>query len=319
MAAAAVEILCMGLEEILRQCHSLHLGLIQILCWSLFMVFMASLYFISKPRPIYLVDYTCYKPPESCRVPLSTILKLARLIPFLDPQCREFQVRVLERSGLGEMTCVPRGVHCIPPDQSMANARAEAELVIFSAIDALFKRKGIQPKDIDILIVNSGLFSPSPSLSAMVINKYKMRSNIKSFNLSGMGCSASLISVNLARDLLQIFKTLMVFILVHANAYAVVVSTEIVTLNWYTGNKRSMLVPNCLFRMGGAALLLWNCSSDSRLAAQSTVWCMLCAPTVVLMIEPTAVSSRRRTPKEWSAYLSPKISWLLQVKPSNRI
>ncbi|ERM96056.1 hypothetical protein AMTR_s00129p00100770 [Amborella trichopoda] len=202
MAAAAVELLPMGLEEILRQCHSLHLGLIQILCWSLFIVFMASLYFISKPRPIYLVDYTCYKPPESCRVPLSTILKHARLIPFLDPQCLEFQVRVLERSGLGETTCVPRGLHCIP-DQSMANARAEAELVIFSAMDALFKRTGIQPKDIDILIVNCGLFSPSPSLSAMVINKYKMRSNIKSFNLSGMGCSASLISVNLARDLLQ--------------------------------------------------------------------------------------------------------------------
>ncbi|KAL4178853.1 hypothetical protein AMTRI_Chr13g84250 [Amborella trichopoda] len=270
MAAAAVELLPMGLEEILRQCHSLHLGL-------------------SKycPRPIYLVDYTCYKPPESCRVPLSTILKHARLIPFLDPQCLEFQVRVLERSGLGETTCVPRGLHCIP-DQSMANARAEAELVIFSAMDALFKRTGIQPKDIDILIVNCGLFSPSPSLSAMVINKYKMRSNIKSFNLSGMGCSASLISVNLARDLLQ----------VQANAYAVVVSTEILTPNWYTGNQRSMLIPNCLFRMGGSP----SCSRTAApiAAVQSTVWCMLCAPTVVLMIAPTAVFLRGRTPKEKS-------------------
>ncbi|KAK4490581.1 hypothetical protein RD792_001265 [Penstemon davidsonii] len=85
----------------------------------------------------------------------------------------------------------------------MEAARGEAETVIFSAIDSLMHKTGITPKDIDILIVNCSLFSPTPSLSAMVVNKYKLRSNIKSFNLSGMGCSAGLISIDLARDLLQ--------------------------------------------------------------------------------------------------------------------
>ncbi|KAJ4954147.1 hypothetical protein NE237_030979 [Protea cynaroides] len=33
---------------------------------------------------------------------------------------------------------------------------------------------------------------------------------------------------------------------------------ENITLNWYFGNDRSMLVSNCLFRMGGAAILLSN-------------------------------------------------------------
>jgi 3-ketoacyl-CoA synthase len=59
-----------------------------------------------------------------------------------------------------------------------------------------------------------------------MINKYKMRSDIKSFNLSGMGCSAGVISIDLAKDLLQ----------VHRNSLALVISTENITQNWYTGN-----------------------------------------------------------------------------------
>lgn len=44
----------------------------------------------------------------------------------------------------------------------------------------------------------------------------------------------------------------------YGNSYAVVVSTENITLNWYFGNNRSMLLSNCIFRMGGAAILLSN-------------------------------------------------------------
>ena len=46
------------------------------------------------------------------------------------------------------------------------------------------------------------------------------------------------------------------------NCYALVVSTENITLGWYVGNDRSMLLTNCLFRVGGAAILLSNRSSD---------------------------------------------------------
>lgn len=93
---------------------------------------------------------------------------------------------------------------------------------MFGALDNLFAGTGVKPKDIGILIVNCSLFNPTPSLSSMIINKYKLRGNIKSFNLGGMGCSAGMISIGLARDLLQ----------VHRNSYAVVVSTENITQNW---------------------------------------------------------------------------------------
>ena len=56
---------------------------------------------------------------------------------------------------------------------------------------------------VDIVIVNCSLFNPTPSLSAMVVNHFGMRPDIKSYNLSGMGCSAGIISIGLAKELLQ--------------------------------------------------------------------------------------------------------------------
>ncbi|GAU35195.1 hypothetical protein TSUD_31250 [Trifolium subterraneum] len=138
----------------------------------------------------------------------------------------------------------------------MAEARKEAEEVMFGAIDELLEKTGVKAKDIGILVVNCSLFNPTPSLSAMIVNHYKLRGNVQSYNLGGMGCSAGLISIDLAKQLLQ----------VHPNSYALVVSMENITLNWYFGNNRSMLVSNCLFRMGGSAILLSNKPSDSRRA-----------------------------------------------------
>ena len=57
---------------------------------------------------------------------------------------------------------------------------------------------------VDILIVNCSLFNPTPSLSAMIVNHFKMKSSVVSYNLSGMGCSAGVISISLAKELLQV-------------------------------------------------------------------------------------------------------------------
>ncbi|KAH7372858.1 hypothetical protein KP509_17G025200 [Ceratopteris richardii] len=123
---------------------------------------------------------------------------------------------------------------------------------MFGALDSLIEKTGINVKDIGILVVNCSLFNPSPSLAAMIVNRYNLRGNILSYNLGGMGCSAGVISIDLAQRLLR----------VHRNSYAVVVSMENITQNWYFGNDKSMLIPNCLFRVGGVALLLSNKRSD---------------------------------------------------------
>ena len=43
----------------------------------------------------------------------------------------------------------------------------------------------------------------------MIVNHFKMKSSIASYNLSGMGCSAGVISLSLARELLQVYLPLL--------------------------------------------------------------------------------------------------------------
>lgn len=219
---------------------------------SAVLVFLLGVYWAKRPIPVFLVDFACYKPDDERKMSVESFLKMTEENGSFEEETVQFQKRISTRSGLGDETYLPRGITSKPPNLSLKEARAEAESVMFGALDSLFKKTGIKTEDISILIVNCSLFNPTPSLSSMIVNHYKLRPDIKSFNLGGMGCSAGLISVDLAKHLLK----------ANPNSYAVVVSTENITLNWYFGNDRSMLLCNCIFRMGGAAVLLSNKKSD---------------------------------------------------------
>jgi len=84
----------------------------------------------------------------------------------------------------------------------MLHARREAEEIIFPIVDRLLRVKtGVKPEEIDFLVVNCSLFCPTPSLAAMIANRFKMREDIRSYNLGGMGCSASLIGKGHFREI----------------------------------------------------------------------------------------------------------------------
>lgn len=182
----------------------LKFNLVSVVVCSALIVFLATLYFMTRPRKIFLVDFACYKPSPDLICSKELFMERSKEAETFTQENLDFQKRILERSGLGQKTYFPDALLRVPADPSMAEARREAETVMFGAIDDLLAKTGVKAKDIGILVVNCSLFCPTPSLSAMVVNHYKLRGNILSYNLGGMGCSAGLISIDLAKQLLQV-------------------------------------------------------------------------------------------------------------------
>ncbi|KAK4774312.1 hypothetical protein SAY86_009247 [Trapa natans] len=252
LVAAVAHLSTLTLEDVVTLWDNLRFNLVTVVLCSALVVFVTTVYFMTRPRMVYLVDFSCYKPEPERKCTRETFMERSEMAGKFTDESIGFQRKILERSGLGEDTYLPEAILRLPPNPSMAEARKEADAVMIGAIEELLDKTGVKTKDIGILVVNCSLFNPTPSLSAMIVNHYKLRGNILSYNLGGMGCSAGLISIDLAKQLLQ----------VNPDTYALVVSMENITLNWYFGNDRSMLVSNCLFRMGGAAVLLSNRPSD---------------------------------------------------------
>ncbi|MCO5605575.1 hypothetical protein L7F22_059758 [Adiantum nelumboides] len=230
---------------------------IHVFLFSIALVYGVTMYFMSTSYPTYLIDFSCFKATKKEMCSHGNFLRFSSALGVFDKDSMDLQRRICERSGLGDESYLPPAVLNEPPNPCMAEARIEAERVMFGSIDELFQKTGVHPKDVGILIVNCSLFVPTPSLCATIVNHYNMRSNIQSVNLGGMGCSAGVISIDLAKHLLRS----------HRNTTALVMTMENITLNWYWGNDKSKLVSNCIFRMGGAAVLLsnkWSMRSKSK-------------------------------------------------------
>uniref|UniRef100_A0ACD6AJA7 Uncharacterized protein n=1 Tax=Avena sativa TaxID=4498 RepID=A0ACD6AJA7_AVESA len=214
-----------------------------------------TVYLILRPRDVYLVNYACFRPDSNWRMPLASYIEHARLMHFNDKHISQFVARVLERSGFGNETSVPPSFHYMLPLFGLDKTRLEAEQVIFRTIDDLLSKTCISPHAIDMLIVNCSIFNPTPSLADMIVRRYRLRGDIHSIQLSGMGCSAGLIAVGLATSLLQTAPF---------GAHALVVSTELFTGGYYKGSKLAMHMTNILFRTGGAAVLLSTSKAKAR-------------------------------------------------------
>ncbi|GAV77268.1 FAE1_CUT1_RppA domain-containing protein/ACP_syn_III_C domain-containing protein [Cephalotus follicularis] len=198
----------------------------------------------------YMLHYECYKPTsEDRKLDTDTCAQVVFRNKKLGLEEYRFLLQTIVSSGIGEDTYGPKAVlegreEC----PSLKDDLEELDDLIFDTLDNLFAKTNISPSAIDILVVNVSLSSPVPSLTSRVINRYKMRDDIKAYNFSGMGCSASLVAVDLAQHLFKSYN----------NSFAIVVSTESIGSHWYCGKERSMVLSNCLFRSGGCSMLLTN-------------------------------------------------------------
>ncbi|KAI4296243.1 hypothetical protein L6164_036216 [Bauhinia variegata] len=192
---------------------------------------------------------------DSLRVPHSHYMEHFEISNFGEERIN-FMSKVLERSGIGDEACIPEPVLELPPDTSMQKGEAEIELVLFIIVKDLLSKHNLNPKSIDIIVSNCSLFCLTPSITSMIINKFGFRSNVKSISLAGMGCSAGLLSISLAKDIPR----------VHKNSLALVLSMEAIGPNGYRGNDKPKLLANVLFRMGGTAILLSNRKQDKKIA-----------------------------------------------------
>ncbi|KAG0462492.1 hypothetical protein HPP92_020968 [Vanilla planifolia] len=245
----------MALNLLTTILHSNHLSNhhpVALILAVLLLFLLAAFLFSRRPFAVYLIELSCFKPDDHYKVTREAFMKQFKSKGTFTEESVAFQRRMLERSGIGQSTYLPASLLSTPINMVAAEARKEAAMVVFGAVDQLLAATNVRSKDIAVVVVNCSLYNPTPSLASMVVNRYQLRGNVISYNLTGMGCSAGLISVDLAKRLLQ----------VHRDSYALVVSTENMTLNAYFGNDRSMLLSNSLFRMGAAAILLSNRRSD---------------------------------------------------------
>ena len=85
-----------------------------------------------REKPVYLIDFATFQPPESWRLSAEQILEILKLQGCFTEESLTFQERMLKQSGCGPLTAWPPGiVRCLQGetrDNSPEASRREAEV-----------------------------------------------------------------------------------------------------------------------------------------------------------------------------------------------
>ncbi|KAJ3691524.1 hypothetical protein LUZ61_020688 [Rhynchospora tenuis] len=223
-------------------------------------------YYTAKlSKNCYLIDYVCFKPSSDRKISSLTSGELINRNKSLGLSEYKFLLKMIIRSGIGEETYSPRNIlEGREESPTIDDSMLEMDEFFKTSVSDIFAKTKILPSEVDVLVVSISAFSPSPSLASRIIKQQKMRDDVKTYNLSGMGCSASLIAIDLVNNIFKSGK----------KTIAMVVSSESIVPNWYCGNDKSMMLSNILFRSGGSVMLLTN-DPTMRSGAKMKLKCII--------------------------------------------
>jgi alkylresorcinol/alkylpyrone synthase len=145
---------------------------------------------------------------------------------------------------------------CVPIDwhSSLHGWRERNQIYLESALELLERAArdcldatGIQPSEVDGLVVVSTTGIATPSLDAVLINRLGMRTDVKRLPIFGLGCAGGVLGLSRAADLAR----------VDPNARILFLVVELCSL-WFRANDMSKanFVSTALFADGAAAALV---------------------------------------------------------------
>jgi len=172
--------------------------------WPSMLLLLLFLYWLqSREKSVYLVDFETFEPPEEWKMSREELMEVMRRQDCYTEESMDFMDRLLENSQPKNRTAWPPGIiQCLEGKEhrdETDGSREEFCQVVFPIVSEVLKRTKTKAKEIDILIINCSLFSPTPSLCSIVANEFGLRNDVLSYNLSGMGCSAGVVSIDLAK------------------------------------------------------------------------------------------------------------------------
>ena len=125
-----------------------------------------------RDQQCYILDYQCYKPSDDRMLGTQLCRDVMKRTKVLGLEEFKFLLKAVVNSGIGEQTYGPNVIFSGKESHpSLVDSIVEVEEFFLDCLHKLFEKSGISPSQIDILVVNISMFSTSPSLASMLINK----------------------------------------------------------------------------------------------------------------------------------------------------
>ncbi|KAI9196524.1 hypothetical protein LWI28_024659 [Acer negundo] len=90
--------------------ENLRFDFITVILCSVSIVFTCTLYLMSRPRKVYMVNFACYKPEPARMCTKELYMQLVKGTGTFTEESLTFKRKILEKSGIGQMTYGPEGL-----------------------------------------------------------------------------------------------------------------------------------------------------------------------------------------------------------------